>query len=253
MIGFGSPNKQGKEECHGAALGAEEVALTRAALGWNHAPFEIPAELYAEWDAKAAGAAREAEWNQRFVAYQAEYPELAAEFLRRSRGELPESFAAQAAEYVADVAAVWTDMRLKMPNGLWAEDAFFALVDPSAGGSRATAAALISTAAVAPRSGASGPLADAALADVFAGGLPTRKLVGTAMNDGPARSTLRPDFVPTKSARTQHTPVAPTTARRPLARVPHFVARRAAGSGTHNTRAVDRTLAEQAESLIGKV
>lgn len=105
VIGFGSPNKQGKEECHGAALGAEEVALTRAALGWSHAPFEIPAELYAAWDARAAGAAREAEWNQRFAAYQAEYPALAAEFLRRSRGELPEGFAALAAEYVAEVAA----------------------------------------------------------------------------------------------------------------------------------------------------
>ena len=105
VIGFGSPNKQGKEECHGAALGTEEVALTRAALGWSHAPFEIPAELYAAWDARAAGAAREAEWNQRFAAYQTEYPELAAEFLRRSRGELPEGFAAKAAEYVAEVAA----------------------------------------------------------------------------------------------------------------------------------------------------
>ncbi|ASL28061.1 transketolase [Azotobacter chroococcum] len=105
VIGFGSPNKQGKEECHGAALGAEEVALTRAALGWSHAPFVIPAELYAAWDARAAGAAREAEWNQRFAVYQAEYPELAAEFLRRSRGELPEGFAAKAAEYVAEVAA----------------------------------------------------------------------------------------------------------------------------------------------------
>ncbi|TBW09992.1 transketolase [Azotobacter chroococcum] len=105
VIGFGSPNKQGKEECHGAALGAEEVALTRAALGWSHAPFVIPAELYAAWDARAAGAAREAEWNQRFAAYQAEYPELAAEFLRRSRGELPEGFAAKATEYVAEVAA----------------------------------------------------------------------------------------------------------------------------------------------------
>ncbi|GAB3461626.1 transketolase [Azotobacter salinestris] len=104
VIGFGSPNKQGKEECHGAALGAEEVALTRAALGWKHAPFEIPAEIYAAWDARAVGAAREAEWNQRFAAYQAEFPELAAEFLRRSRGELPADFAAKAAEYIAEVA-----------------------------------------------------------------------------------------------------------------------------------------------------
>ncbi|SEQ16893.1 transketolase [Azotobacter beijerinckii] len=105
VIGFGSPNKQGKEECHGAALGAEEVALTRAALGWNHAPFEIPADIYAAWDAKTAGAAREAEWNQRFTAYRAAFPELAAEFQRRLAGELPADFAAKAAAYVAEVAA----------------------------------------------------------------------------------------------------------------------------------------------------
>ncbi|MFC0709902.1 transketolase [Azorhizophilus paspali] len=105
VIGFGSPNKQGKEACHGAALGAEEVALTRDVLGWKHAPFEIPAEIYAGWDARAAGAARETEWNRRFAAYQAEFPELAAEFLRRSRGELPADFAAKAGEYIAEVAA----------------------------------------------------------------------------------------------------------------------------------------------------
>ncbi|SEI62164.1 transketolase [Azotobacter beijerinckii] len=105
VIGFGSPNKQGKEECHGAALGAEEVALTRAALGWNHAPFEIPADIYAAWDAKTAGAAREAEWNQRFTAYRAAFPELAAEFQRRLAGGLPADFAAKAAAYVAEVAA----------------------------------------------------------------------------------------------------------------------------------------------------
>ncbi|CAD5107328.1 transketolase [Zestomonas carbonaria] len=103
-IGFGSPNKAGKEECHGAPLGAEEIALTRAALGWNHAPFEVPADIYAEWDAKEAGAAREAEWNQRFAAYQAAYPELAAEFLRRLKGELPADFSAKAAAYVQEVA-----------------------------------------------------------------------------------------------------------------------------------------------------
>ena len=104
IIGFGSPNKQGKEECHGAALGADEIALTRAALGWNHAPFEIPAEIYAEWDAKAAGSAREADWNQRFAAYQAAYPELAAEFQRRMKGDLPADFATKAAAYIAEIA-----------------------------------------------------------------------------------------------------------------------------------------------------
>ncbi|MHB9800068.1 transketolase [Pseudomonas sp. MT3] len=104
VIGFGSPNKQGKEECHGAPLGNDEIAATRAALGWNHGPFEVPAEIYAEWSAKEAGASHESEWNQRFAAYQAAHPELAAEFLRRVAGELPADFAEKAAAYVADVA-----------------------------------------------------------------------------------------------------------------------------------------------------
>ena len=105
VIGFGSPNKGGKEECHGAPLGNDEIALTRAKLGWSHGPFEIPADIYAEWDAKAVGAANEAEWNQRFAAYAAAYPELAAEFKRRMAGELPADFAEKAAAYVAEVAA----------------------------------------------------------------------------------------------------------------------------------------------------
>ncbi|UUY09749.1 transketolase [Pseudomonas sp. J452] len=105
IIGFGSPNKQGKEECHGAALGNDEIALTRAALGWNHGPFEIPSEIYAEWDAKEAGAAREAAWNDKFAAYAAAYPELAAELKRRLAGELPADFAEKSAAYVQEVAA----------------------------------------------------------------------------------------------------------------------------------------------------
>ncbi|MDU9407222.1 transketolase [Pseudomonas sp. zfem001] len=103
-IGFGSPNKQGKEECHGAPLGNDEIALTRANLGWNHGPFEVPAEIYAEWDAKAAGAAAEAAWNDKFAAYAAAHPELAAEFKRRIDGELPADFAEKAAAYIKDVA-----------------------------------------------------------------------------------------------------------------------------------------------------
>ncbi|SDS94453.1 transketolase [Pseudomonas oryzae] len=105
VIGFGSPNKAGKEECHGAPLGADEIAATRAQLGWNHGPFEIPADIYAEWDAKEAGTAREAAWNDKFAAYAAEFPELAAEFQRRLAGELPADFSAKAAAYVAEVAA----------------------------------------------------------------------------------------------------------------------------------------------------
>lgn len=103
-IGFGSPNKGGKEECHGAPLGNDEIALTRANLGWNQGPFEVPAEIYAEWDAKAAGAAAEAAWNEKFAAYAAAFPELAAEFKRRIAGELPADFAEKAAAYVREVA-----------------------------------------------------------------------------------------------------------------------------------------------------
>ncbi|WP_416427297.1 transketolase [Pseudomonas sp. App30] len=104
-IGFGSPNKQGKEESHGAPLGAEEIALTRAALKWNHGPFEIPADIYAEWDAKEAGRALEADWDQRFAAYSAAHPELANEFIRRMAGELPADFAAKADAWIAEVVA----------------------------------------------------------------------------------------------------------------------------------------------------
>jgi len=104
IIGFGSPNKQGKEESHGAALGEAEIALTREALGWKHGPFEIPAEIYAEWDAKQKGADAENEWNKRFAAYEAEFPGLAAEFKRRMAGELPADFAEKASEFIREVA-----------------------------------------------------------------------------------------------------------------------------------------------------
>ncbi|POA22506.1 transketolase [Pseudomonas sp. FW300-N1A1] len=104
-IGFGSPNKQGKEDCHGAPLGEAEIALTRAALKWNHGPFEVPADIYAEWDAKEAGAAAEAEWDQRFAAYSAEFPQLANELVRRLSGDLPADFSEKASAYIAEVAA----------------------------------------------------------------------------------------------------------------------------------------------------
>ncbi|MCQ4311383.1 transketolase [Pseudomonas stutzeri] len=104
IIGFGSPNKQGKEESHGAALGDAEIALTREALGWAHGPFEIPADIYAEWDAKQKGADAENEWNKRFSAYEAEFPALASEFKRRMAGELPEDFAEKASDFIREVA-----------------------------------------------------------------------------------------------------------------------------------------------------
>ncbi|WP_416770816.1 transketolase [Pseudomonas sp. RHF3.3-3] len=104
-IGFGSPNKQGKEDCHGAPLGDAEIALTRAALKWNHGPFEIPADIYAEWDAKEAGRAVEAEWEERFAAYSAAFPTEANELVRRLSGELPADFSEKASAYIAEVAA----------------------------------------------------------------------------------------------------------------------------------------------------
>ncbi len=105
VIGFGSPNRGGKETSHGAPLGAEEIALTRAQLNWAHGPFEVPADIYAEWNAEAAGAKAETEWDVRFAAYAAEFPELAAEFKRRMAGDLPADFAEKAAQYIAQVAA----------------------------------------------------------------------------------------------------------------------------------------------------
>lgn len=105
IIGFGSPNKQGKEESHGAALGDAEVAATREALGWKHAAFEIPQDIYAEWNAKDAGSKAESEWNKRFNAYAEAYPELAAEFTRRMAGELPADFDEKASAFIREVAA----------------------------------------------------------------------------------------------------------------------------------------------------
>ena len=92
-IGFGSPNRAGTAKAHGEPLGAEEIALTRAALGWTSEPFVIPADVYASWDAKTSGQDAEAAWNERFAAYSAAYPEQAAAFTRRMRGELPANFA----------------------------------------------------------------------------------------------------------------------------------------------------------------
>ena len=105
IIGFGSPNKQGKEECHGAALGNDEIALTRENLGWKHAPFEIPADVYEGWDAKEIGAKVEGDWNDRFEKYRREHPELAAEFERRIAGELPRDWAEKSAAFVSAVNA----------------------------------------------------------------------------------------------------------------------------------------------------
>jgi len=102
IIGFGSPNKSGSHDCHGAALGEDEVALTRKELGWDSAPFEIPTDVYEGWDAKASGADKEAAWNAKFDAYSAAHPELAAEFKRRMSGELPANWKQTTDSFIAD-------------------------------------------------------------------------------------------------------------------------------------------------------
>lgn len=101
IIGFGSPNKEGKEDCHGAPLGEEEIALTRKQLDWSYGPFDIPADIAEEWDARDAGYDAEQIWNQDFLAYSEAHPELAAELLRRVAGDLPDSFEADANAYIA--------------------------------------------------------------------------------------------------------------------------------------------------------
>jgi transketolase len=105
VIGRGAPTKQGHHDTHGAPLGADEVARVRVELNWPFAPFEIPAAVAAAWDARRQGSALEAEWNRRFERYSAAWPDLAAEFIRRARGELPAGFAATADALVAAVAS----------------------------------------------------------------------------------------------------------------------------------------------------
>ncbi|WP_145591718.1 transketolase [Yersinia rochesterensis] len=105
IIGFGSPKKAGTHDSHGAPLGVDEVAATREALGWKYAAFEIPQDIYAAWDAKKAGQAKEAAWNEKFAAYAKAYPELAAEFKRRISGELPANWATESKKFIEQLQA----------------------------------------------------------------------------------------------------------------------------------------------------
>ena len=105
IIGKGSPNKEGKEDCHGAPLGDDEIALVRETLGWTHAPFEIPADIYQGWNGKEQGQALESDWDKRFEAYAEAHPELAIELARRLSGDLPEDFSAQADAYIKQLQA----------------------------------------------------------------------------------------------------------------------------------------------------
>jgi transketolase len=105
IIGYGSPNKSGSHDCHGAPLGDAEIAASREFLQWPHAPFDIPADIMAAWDARTAGAAKQQAWQAKFAAYQAAYPELAAELSRRISGELPANWTADSNAYIADLQA----------------------------------------------------------------------------------------------------------------------------------------------------
>ncbi|KZZ57253.1 transketolase [Oleiphilus sp. HI0125] len=100
IIGFGSPNKEGKEDCHGAPLGEEEIVATRAKLGWEFGAFEVPEDVYAQWDAKDKGQQLEDAWEEKFSAYAEAYPELALELARRLSGDLPEDFSEKAKAYI---------------------------------------------------------------------------------------------------------------------------------------------------------
>ncbi|AWB56690.1 transketolase [Colwellia sp. Arc7-D] len=103
VIGFGSPNKSGTHDCHGAPLGDDEIAATREFLNWPHAPFEIPADIYADWDQKEKGTSEQASWNDKFAAYQAAHPALAAEYERRViKGDLPAEFEEKANAYILE-------------------------------------------------------------------------------------------------------------------------------------------------------
>jgi transketolase len=134
VIGFGAPNKQGKESSHGSPLGKDEVAAARAQLGWNHGPFEIPDDIRAGWDAKAKGAARESAWNDLFARYRAANPELAAEFERRQLGKLPEDFAASADAWIARLQAEGPAVASRKASQM-ALDAFGPLLPELIGGS----------------------------------------------------------------------------------------------------------------------
>jgi transketolase len=133
-IGFGSPNKAGSHACHGAPLGQEEINLTKAALGWDHEAFEVPADIYEGWDAKDKGAAAEAAWDAKFAAYEEDNPGLAAEFKRRMAGELPADWAQKSAAFIAQ-----TNEDAKSPAtrqaSLAAIEAYSALLPELFGGS----------------------------------------------------------------------------------------------------------------------
>ncbi|TBR40382.1 MULTISPECIES: transketolase [Dyella] len=134
IIGFGAPNKQGKEESHGAALGKSEIAATRDALDWRHDPFVIPQEIYAAWDHRTKGEVAEQAWNAKFDAYAAAHPELAAEFKRRVAGDLPADWAEKSQAFVDKLQAEGPEVASRKASQMTL-DAFGPLLPELIGGS----------------------------------------------------------------------------------------------------------------------
>jgi transketolase len=134
VIGFGSPNKQGTEATHGAPLGEEEIAATRGNLGWDHAPFEIPADIADAWDARDAGAAAETAWGGKFAAFRAEHGELADEFERRMSGALPGDWEAETARIINELQEDGSDVATRKSSQI-ALNAFGPMLPELIGGS----------------------------------------------------------------------------------------------------------------------
>jgi transketolase len=145
VIGKGSPNRAGTAKAHGEALGADEIKLTREALGWAHEPFVIPAEIYAAWDAKAAGAKAQASWQQRFDAYAKAFPEQAAELQRRMKGELPEQYAKLVADSLQAAAGKAETVASRKASQLALEDFTAALPELLGGSADLTGSNLTNT------------------------------------------------------------------------------------------------------------
>jgi transketolase len=133
-IGFGSPNKHGTSATHGSPLGAEEVAATRKALGWNYPPFEIPDNIYAGWDAKTRGSEAEGAWDRLFASYQEAYPELAAEFGRRMAGDLPDNWQTKTDQIIAQLQEAGATVATRKASQM-ALDAFGPMLPELIGGS----------------------------------------------------------------------------------------------------------------------
>ena len=134
IIGFGAPNKQGSASTHGAPLGDDEIAAARKELGWDSAPFDIPSAIAGAWDGRDQGAAAESSWNEAFAAYNAEYPEPAAEYARRMAGKLPHGWCKYADKMIAEIDAEAADMATRKAS-LRALNAFAPFLPEMAGGS----------------------------------------------------------------------------------------------------------------------